>query len=153
MAANARGARDGAPVAGVTKPAALTTAQQRTRRLFRYLAAAFTAGLTMQVFIVGIALFVDAGRWGLHQRLGHALTLIPILMLGLALAGRMTTSTKLLAGVAVALVVLQMITASIGGWAGVVHPINAFLLIGLGLQLYRQGSGSRSGTGGDASIA
>lgn len=143
MAANARGAAQRPTVTEATGVPALTRLQRRARQIYRFLAATFITGLTLQVFIVGIALFVDGGRWDIHQRLGHALILIPILMLGLAFAGRMTAWTRLLTIIPVVLAILQMITAIVGGWAGAIHPVNALLLIAIGMHLFQRTTRSR----------
>jgi hypothetical protein len=116
---------------------AQTQTQRYARLVFRGLAALFIAGIGSQFFIVGMALFVDGSRWNLHQMVGHALGIIPLLMLGAALIGRMPLTTRLLSALLLIQVVMQQVTVSIGDWAAAFHPLNAILMFAIGLHVFR----------------
>lgn len=129
-----RGATTTASETGLTS--AMSPADRRTRAAYRVLAAGFILGLMFQFFIVGMALFVDGGRWDLHRPVGHALGLFPLAMLALSFAARMSWTTRLLTALTFVLVIMQQVTVSIGEWVAAVHPVNAVLLVGLGLLLF-----------------
>jgi hypothetical protein len=114
-----------------------TQTQRYARLVFRGLAALFVAGVGSQFFIVGMALFVDGSRWNLHQMVGHASGIIPLLMFGAALLGRMPLTARMLSLVLLIQVVMQQVTVSIGDWAGALHPLNAILMFAIGLHVLR----------------
>jgi hypothetical protein len=131
-----------AAMAKTTLASGVSPAQRWMRLTYRILGAGFVAGLLSQFFIVGLALFVDGGRWDLHRPVGHMLGLFPLTMLMLSFAARMTWPTRLLTALPVVLVIMQQVSVSIGGWAATLHPVNAVLLVGLGFHLLRRSTGN-----------
>ncbi len=105
--------------------------------VFRFLATLFVAGIALQFFIVGVALFVDGARWNLHQMVGHGLGIVPLLMLGASLLARLPLTARLLSALLLVQVVMQQVTVSIGDWAGAFHPLNAILMFAIGLHVRR----------------
>ena len=96
----------------------------------------FTAGVVIQIFLAGLALFDTAERWQDHMDFGHTIgiLLLPLLVLVLlARAGRQTI------GMTVVLVVLYFVQTSLPnvdpGWIAALHPLVAFALLGLSGQL------------------
>jgi len=77
-------------VAAGTAVATATGASTRvTRTAYRVLAWTLVGCVAYQVFLAGLAVFADPLAWGRHVSFVHLFELIPVLMLVLALAGRM----------------------------------------------------------------
>lgn len=102
-----------------------------------YLALAWTfAGcVAAQVFLAGMALFVDAARWRWHTGFIHAFEFVPLLMLPFAFAARLPVALRWLTGALYALIWTQYATAGIGGSAGAFHPVNALFIFWIAVHL------------------
>lgn len=112
------------------------------RRIYVACAWLFAAGIVVQVFLAGVAVLVDAGRWGDHRAFGSLLFHLPPVMLVAALAARLPRRIVGLSALAVALVLLQFVLVSLPavGGAGLIralHPVNALALFWLALTLAR----------------
>jgi hypothetical protein len=110
------------------------------RYLYAALAWAFVAGIVLQVFFIGLALFDGPENFKLHTDFGWLLHLGPLPILvaaALAGAGRM----RILQGVALAVVfffvpILAAIRAD-APWAAAFHPVGALLGFGLAVVVAR----------------
>jgi hypothetical protein len=106
------------------------------RYAFVALAWAFVAGVVLQVFFIGLALFADPDNVELHVGLGWILHLWPILVLiaaGVARAGR----TRILQATALAVTVFIVpILATLRADAPVaaaLHPVGAIIAFWLAI--------------------
>lgn len=99
---------------------------------FFFLAVAFTAGVTIQIFLAGLATFDNPLNWARHVDFVNVIRPLPFLMLALALAGRLPNSTKGQSAALLALIFVQYVTAHSKGmlpWAAATHPIVAMVLL------------------------
>jgi hypothetical protein len=100
------------------------------------LARLFTIGVLVQVFLVGLSLFESADYWDDHKSLGQTLGIVPVLLIFAAIVGHLPTR---LIGMSVVLLVLWIIQWQLpkidNGWIAALHPLNAFLLFGLSLEI------------------
>ncbi|GAA5063903.1 DUF6220 domain-containing protein [Haladaptatus pallidirubidus] len=96
-------------------------------------ASLFVLGILGQVFIAGMAVFVDPAHWNLHASFVHYIQLLAIIMLVLAILGGLSRWLMLSPIVLFLLIVLQYATAL--GFSGSVvaalHPVNALVIFGL----------------------
>lgn len=104
------------------------------------LAWAFLAGLVVQVFFIGLALFAGSDNLGLHVSLGWILHLAPILILGVAALARAGRRQILLAAALAVTVFIVPIFALLREGAPVVaalHPVAALLAFWLAILVAR----------------
>ncbi len=105
------------------------------------LAAIFLAGLLLQFYLAGIALF-GVGSFEPHQTLGDALAILAILFPVLALVGRLGRKLIGLSLLLLLLTIVQIILPSLRGSAALIaalHPVNALALIGVSAAIRRSG--------------
>jgi hypothetical protein len=102
-----------------------------------YLALAwlFAGCVAAQVFLAGLAIFVDAARWPWHTAFIHTFEFLPLLMLPLAFLARAPAALRWLTGALFALLWLQYLTANIGGIPAALHPVNALLIFWVAVHL------------------
>jgi hypothetical protein len=100
------------------------------------LARLFTIGVLVQVFLAGLSLFESANYWDDHKSLGQTLGVVPVLLIFAAIVGRLPSR---LIGMSVVLLVLWIVQWQLpkidNGWIAALHPLNAFLLFGLSVQI------------------
>jgi hypothetical protein len=100
----------------------------------------FVASVAAQVFLAGMATFVDPVNWAQHKSFVHVFEGLPLLMLGLGFAGRMLRWQPV---VLFLLIAAQYATVEIGRNAdmrivGALHPVNALLIFWLALSVAQQ---------------
>ena len=113
------------------------TARERWSRLgamaFAWL---FAAGVAIQIFLAGLALFDTAERWDDHSSFGMmiGILLLPVIVLvPLGRAGRQAIG---MTAVVVVLFIVQINLPNIdAGWIAAFHPLVAFALLGISEQL------------------
>ncbi len=94
------------------------------------LAWGFLAGVVVQVFFIGLALFAGSNNLALHVNLGWILHLVPILILVAAALARAGRQQILLAAALAVIVFIVPILVSLRESAPVVaalHPVGAML--------------------------
>jgi hypothetical protein len=104
------------------------------------LAWAFVAGVVLQVFFIGLGLFVNAENMELHVSLGWILHLWPILILGaaaLARAGRTRILQAAALAVTVFIVPILVTLRSDLPVAAALHPVGAILAFWLAIVVAR----------------
>jgi hypothetical protein len=120
-------------------------------RVQQGLAWAVLAGLVLQIYFAGLALF-GATSFELHRTLGYLLA-IPVLLLSiLALAGRLGWRLIGLSALLLVLTIVQGILPSLRAgtpWVAALHPVNALALLGASSAIARQARVERQGKGGD----
>lgn len=120
-----------------------------TRIAYFLLAWLFVVGIVIQVYLVGLSLFVTRSTFFTHRAvldshtgLGHWIGILPLLMLVLVFLGRFPRSTKIQTGLLFALYLLQaQVFAIIRQDAPIVaalHPVLALLLFILSLAAARR---------------
>lgn len=100
------------------------------------LAWLFSAGVVIQIFLAGLALFDSAARWDDHSTFGMTIGILalPLLVLvPLARAGRQ------IIGMTVAMVILYILQVNLPNidvaYIAALHPLVAFALLGMSAQL------------------
>jgi bacteriorhodopsin len=110
------------------------------RYAFVALALAFAAGIVLQVFFIGLGLFVGPENLELHRNFGWLLHLAPLLVL-VAAAAAGAGRTRILQAVALVVVVwIVPILAAVRADLPVVaafHPVGALLAFALSLVVAR----------------
>ena len=107
------------------------TAPARVRYALRayQVVAWFTAAcVVVQIFVAGMAIFVDPGRWAWHRSIAHGFEIPPLLLIVLAFVARLPARMRWLSVLPFVQLWLQYATSGIGGMAGAFHPVNALLL-------------------------
>jgi hypothetical protein len=103
------------------------------RRGFVLFSGLFAICVVIQVFIAGMAVFVDPANWNLHTTFVHIFELLPLVMLVLAFIGGLPRTLKWLSVGLFVLILVQYATA-IGFSASLVaaiHPVNALVIFWL----------------------
>lgn len=105
-------------------------------RGYRLLAWLLAASVVAQVAFAGLSVF-GAASWIWHVRFSWAVEALPLLMLLLALIGRLRGRLMWLPAATFGLIALQHATATIGGAVGALHAINALAIFGLAIAMTR----------------
>jgi hypothetical protein len=106
----------------------------RTRRamiLLLWMARIFAAGIVVQVFLAGLALFVDLNNWGAHSSFPRYFAFLPFLMVLLSFIARMPLTFRLqsirLSAIVVAIFMTAVLASKIG-FLSALHPVLAIAL-------------------------
>jgi len=125
----------------------MTMVRSAARSAFPFVAGLFAVGAIVQVFLAGLGVFDDPSSFATHRDFGYLLELIPIVMLVLALVGGMPRRFAGLSALLFGLFILQSVFVgmreSIPAIAAL-HPLNGFLILGLGILLAWQSWQARS---------
>jgi Family of unknown function (DUF6220) len=106
------------------------------------LARLFIIGVVVQIFLVGLSLFESADYWEDHKSLGQSLGLIPILLILVALVGRLPMRLIVMSAVLLVLFGVQYALPNVdNGYVAALHPINALVLLGLSDQIAKNTRG------------
>jgi hypothetical protein len=125
--------------------------QRIISQIHQGLARIFLAGLFLQFYLAGTAMF-GAGSIGPHRMLGSALTMVSILFPVLALVGRLGRQRL---GLSLLLVVLSIVQAQLPSlrgnvpWIAALHPVMALALMGVSARIGRSGTSSTSRVSAD----
>jgi hypothetical protein len=104
--------------------------------LYAAISSLFVAGVLVQVFFAGLGAF--GADWGWHVTFVHLLEPLPLLMIPLALVGRLSWGLRLLPFGLVVLIGLQYALANVAVPAAALHPVNALLLFLVSLFIARR---------------
>jgi len=111
------------------------TSSSRVRwATYCYLGASIllTASVLIQVYIAGMAVFVDPARWSTHVSFGNILPVFLLVLFVLAFVGRLPHIHKGLPVVIFVLFFVQFGTAHrFGSLVGAIHPVNAVVIFWL----------------------
>ena len=124
-----------------------TPARVRWSRLtFTALAWLLVAAVIVQIFLAGLAVFVDAGRWATHKSFVHTFEFVPLLMLALAFAGRqsrpiITMTVALFVAIMLQYVLADLRTSGIPELAAL-HVVNGAGIYYLTMNLARRATAS-----------
>ncbi len=129
VAGEGHGAR---PAGGV---APLSAGVRSARWGYLALAWVFAGCVAAQVFLAGMAIFVDSARWGWHTSFIHAFEGLPLVMLVAAFLGRLPAALRWLTGALIALIWAQYATANIGGLPEAFHPVSGFVIFWIAVHL------------------
>jgi Family of unknown function (DUF6220) len=123
----------GSAPAGRTRSEGKGTIQQTIARIYTGLAWVIVAGLLLQFYLAGAALF-GATSFEAHRSLGMGLALPVAALVVLALAGHMGWRVVGFSVLLLALTVVQILLPQLretASWVAALHPINAMILMGV----------------------
>jgi hypothetical protein len=131
--------------------AKLSRLAQVSRHAYLIVAWLFLIGVAVQVFLAGLSIFVGSNWWTAHKTSAHIIEYLPILLIPLALLGRMPRSIVLLSGLLILLFVLQYAfieTAAATGlsWLAAFHPLNALVIFAVTLAVAQRARREGMGT-------
>jgi hypothetical protein len=98
------------------------------RGAFVFFAAVFLLCIGIQVFMAGLAIFENPVYWAWHRSFVHFFELLPLILLGLAFAGRLPAGLRWQSAGLFALIFAQYFTANVRAvlpWAAATHPVIA----------------------------
>jgi hypothetical protein len=98
-------------------------------------AGIFVVCVLIQVYIAGMAVFIDPANWELHTTFIHVFELLPIIMLVLAFAGQLPRRLKWLPAGLFLLIIVQYATAEgfSDSLVAAIHPVNALVIFWIGI--------------------
>lgn len=102
-----------------------------SRFLFAVLAWVFLGFILVQVLLAGVGLFVDADQWRLHGLLPRFFALVPLVMFGLSLLGRLPGFPRWISLGMFLMTSLQFMTVALSSRfeiVGAAHPVIALFL-------------------------
>lgn len=131
-------AREVQPIAESSAPARV----RLSRIVFAALAWFLVAAVLVQIFLAGLAVFVDGSRWETHKGFVHVFEFAPLIMLGFAFAARLPLRVHSMTVVLFVLIMLQYAlaqarTSDIPELAAL-HVVNAAGIYYIALTLARQ---------------
>jgi hypothetical protein len=116
------------------------------RAAFPWVAWLFVACCVVQVFLAGLGVFEDASRFALHRDFGYLFGLLTIVLIVLAVAGRLG---RVVIGLSVLLFV-QFILQSVfvvlresAPFVAALHPLNGFAILLVGIVAARLAAAER----------
>lgn len=122
-----------------TREVAHMSASRIARIAYRWMAWAFVAGVVLQFFFAGLALFAGQG-FALHRDWGYTFGWITILLIVAALVGRMPR--RAVGGAALLLVLFFLQSVFVGlrdslPPIAALHPVNAIAIFWVGVTVAR----------------
>ena len=108
------------------------------RAAFPFVAGLFAVCAIIQVFLAGLGVFDDPATFATHRDFGYAFSLLPIVLLVLALIGGMPRRYAGLSALLFLLFLLQSVFVQLRESMPAVaalHPLNGFLILALGILL------------------
>lgn len=109
-----------------------------TRISYFFLSIMFTICIAIQVFLAGLAIFVNPVNWAKHISFVHLFELIPILMFVITFVGQMPRWARWQSAGLFGLVFVMYFTANITSVlpvAAAAHPVIAMVLFGSSIKL------------------
>ena len=120
----------GATVKPMTRPVRMF------RIFYALLSSGFVVCILVQVFFAGMGAF--GADWSYHVTFGHLLEPLPMLMIPVAFVGRLSWALRLPPLLLIILIGAQYALASAAVPAAALHPVNAVLILLIGLFLARR---------------
>lgn len=102
------------------------------RMAYVFLAAFFAICVIVQIFIAGLAIFVDPIHWSGHTLFIHLFDTLPLLLLLFSFLGRLPKRMRWQSAGLFGLIYMMYFTANIRvvfPWAATAHPVLAVVLV------------------------
>lgn len=116
--------------------------QRIIAQIHQWVTRIFLAGLLLEFYLAGAAIFGAGLSFEPHRMLGSGLAILVILLLVLALVGRLGRKMIGFSVLLVLLTIVQVMLPSLRGnvpWIAALHPVNALALMGISAMLRRNG--------------
>jgi hypothetical protein len=127
-----------------------------TRTAHPIVAAAFVACAVVQVFLAGLGVFDDPKAFITHREFGYLFGWLTLVVLVLALAGRMPRRVTGLSVLLLVLFALQSLLVAVRAdlpAVAALHPLNGFAILGVGVMTARSSWRLRRESSATASTA
>jgi hypothetical protein len=108
------------------------------RSAFPFVAGLFAVGAIIQIFLAGLGVFDSPSAFVTHRDFGYLLSLLPIVLVVLALVAGMPRRFAGLSALLFVLFILQSVFVAMRESAPAVaalHPLNGFLILAIGIVL------------------
>ncbi len=112
------------------------------RRVFPIVAWLFVACAIIQVFLAGLGVFENPARFATHRDFGYTFSALVLVLIILAIVGRMG---RRVVGLSVLLLIMFLLQSVLVAFRtsqpmiAALHPVNGFLIILVGILLARDG--------------
>jgi hypothetical protein len=106
-----------------------------------WLARVFAVCIIVQVFLAGLAIFVDAAHLAGHKSFAHYITFLPIVMIILSFITRLPVTFRLQSIRLFGLIIVEFSTAILSskiGFLSALHPVIALVLFWYAMSLAKQ---------------
>jgi hypothetical protein len=103
----------------------------RALLVLMWIARIFALGIVVQVFLAGLALFVDTANWAAHSNFPRYFAFLPILMILLSFIARLPVTYRVKSIQLFAMIILMFLTAILSskiGFLSALHPVIALAL-------------------------
>lgn len=108
---------------------------------FALLSSLLVFCIVAQVFLAGLAIFVNPSNWAFHEGFVHFFEIIPVLMLVVSLVGKLPRWAIWQSAGIFGLIFVMYFTANITPilpWAAAVHPVIAIMLFWLSITVHKR---------------
>ena len=122
------------------------------RRAHLALSFLFVGGVVVQVFLAGLGVFDSPASFRTHANWGYLLEIIPLILLALAVVGRLGRSQILYAAALFGMFILQSVFVALRGdlpMIAALHPVNGFAILFIGIVTAREAWLSRRAVAGE----
>jgi hypothetical protein len=109
-------------------------ADQRNRKaslVFTWAARIFAAMIAVQVFLAGLALFVNSHDWMAHSYFARGFIIFPVFMLLLSFIARLPVSYRIKSIQLLVMVILMFVTAELASHLGVLSALHPVIAVGM----------------------
>lgn len=116
--------------------------QRIIAQIHQWVTRIFLVGLLLEFYLAGAAIFGAGLSFEPHRMLRSGLAILVILLLVLALVGRLGRKMIGFSVLLVLLTIVQVMLPSLRGnvpWIAALHPVNALALMGIRAMLRRNG--------------
>ena len=110
------------------------------RQAYPFVAALFVAGVVVQVFLAGLGVFEDPRTFLTHANFGYTLSVLPLVLVILSVAGRSSRRITAMSGLLIVLFLLQSVFVALRAdlpAVAALHPLHGFLILGTGIVVTR----------------
>jgi hypothetical protein len=110
------------------------------RRIHLFVAGLFVAGVVVQVFLAGLGVFDGPRSFVTHTTWGFSLQVFPLVLLVLALIGRLGRRQVVYPLVLIVMFILQSVFVAVRGdlpMVAALHPVNGFGILLIGIAMTR----------------
>jgi hypothetical protein len=107
----------------------------------KWLARVFAVCILVQVFLAGLAVFVDEAYWASHSSFVHYFSFLPLVMILLSFIARLPVSFRLQSIRLFGLIIAEFITAVLSskiGFLSALHPVIALVMFISAMSLAKQ---------------
>jgi hypothetical protein len=115
--------------------------KQNANFFLKWVARIFAAAIVVQVFLAGLALFVNSNNWMPHTYFARCFIIFPILMILLSFIARLPVSHRIKSIQLLVMVILMFVTADLSsqiGFLSALHPVIAVAMFWIAMALSKQ---------------